>query len=508
MLRSRGAGTRPDRGAGPDRGPCSSRSRPRSWARGSRRPPRGIQRGRTARGHRSVHRPERRPPTRTWLRPRRRCVCLVALTLPGVLAAILPRCPAATRGRAETTGRPAARHRHRIARRSRPRAVAAPPIRRAVDPLHPGHDRHRSAARRGPGDRPAGGRALGAPGPADAPARLERVTSRGRGLVPSLGSRQLARRPLRYTRAALLLMLAMAIGVFAVSYTWTWTASQRDQATFQVGTDLRVEPGRQRGSGRAGAWTALCRVPGVTGPVPVDRESVEPPGVAQAQALALDASAAPALVAPPLGPAAAPVADADGPLAAARPSLEAVRLPGEPRALRLAVRPIRRLDDDPVRREDEDVRFVPAEASEIAGGGGSTYRWWSATRAACSTGSRVSGPRWTAARRDGRPPRTGGECRRGDVRLSAGPARDRAPDRTPSDTRCRTPGSRSATSRASTPPSAAGDGRVAAGPDSRCPTAGGAPSPTSAGRPTVSSRAFAATALVTEVGQPGIPALR
>ena len=76
----------------------------------------------------------------------------------------------------------------------------------------------------------------------------ERVAAGGRGLVPSLGSRQLARRPLRYTRAALLLMLAMAMGVFAVSYTWTWAASQRDQATFQIGADLRVQPGTRVGS--------------------------------------------------------------------------------------------------------------------------------------------------------------------------------------------------------------------------------------------------------------------
>ena len=86
---------------------------------------------------------------------------------------------------------------------------------------------------------------------------IERVTSRGRGLVSSLGARQLARRPLRYTRAALLLMLAMAMGVFAVSYTWTWTASQRDQATFQVGADIRVEPSTRVGDpGRAGRSTS------------------------------------------------------------------------------------------------------------------------------------------------------------------------------------------------------------------------------------------------------------
>ena len=72
----------------------------------------------------------------------------------------------------------------------------------------------------------------------------ERVTSRGRRLVGTLGSRQLARRPLRYTRAALLLMLAMSMGVFAVSYTSTWSQSQADQADFRVGADLRVVPVR------------------------------------------------------------------------------------------------------------------------------------------------------------------------------------------------------------------------------------------------------------------------
>ena len=56
------------------------------------------------------------------------------------------------------------------------------------------------------------------------------------------------------------------------------------------------------------------------------------------------------------------------PLAAARPSLEAVRLPGEPRALRLAVD----LKIGQVERSEYDEKtktfvFVPAEASEIAG---------------------------------------------------------------------------------------------------------------------------------------------
>jgi ABC-type lipoprotein release transport system permease subunit len=72
--------------------------------------------------------------------------------------------------------------------------------------------------------------------------RVETAVSRGKGLVASLGSRQLARRPLRYTRSALLLMLAMSMGVFALSYTATWSTSQRDQAKYQSGADVRVRP--------------------------------------------------------------------------------------------------------------------------------------------------------------------------------------------------------------------------------------------------------------------------
>ena len=87
----------------------------------------------------------------------------------------------------------------------------------------------------------------------------ERTTVRRRGLVSALGARQLARRPLRYTRAALLLMLAMAMGVFAVCYTSTWSVSQGDQAAFQVGADVRVQSGRQLESMPAWALDSAYR---------------------------------------------------------------------------------------------------------------------------------------------------------------------------------------------------------------------------------------------------------
>ena len=108
--------------------------------------------------------------------------------------------------------------------------------------------------------------------------------------------------------------------------------------------------------------------PGVTGLAPVERESVSLPGVPRAQALALDASVASGLVHLRPDLSVAPVAELMAPLAAAQPSLEAVRLPGEPRALRLAVD----LKIGAVERSEYDEKtkafvFVPAEASEIAG---------------------------------------------------------------------------------------------------------------------------------------------
>lgn len=61
-----------------------------------------------------------------------------------------------------------------------------------------------------------------------------------RGLVGALWVRQLARRPLRQTRAALLLVLTVALAVFSAAYGATWARSQSDQARFQAVGDVRV----------------------------------------------------------------------------------------------------------------------------------------------------------------------------------------------------------------------------------------------------------------------------
>jgi FtsX-like permease family len=166
----------------------------------------------------------------------------------------------------------------------------------------------------------------------------ERVTSRGRRLVGSLGSRQLARRPLRYTRAALLLMLAMSMGVFAVSYTSTWTQSQADQADFRVGADLRVVPVRgPSGLPPATLDTAFAGIDGVDGATPVERHSVRVTTTADnGELLALDPATAPGLVSLRTDQTATDLGTLFAPLAEARPDLPLTSLPDGSQRIRLA----------------------------------------------------------------------------------------------------------------------------------------------------------------------------
>ncbi len=102
-------------------------------------------------------------------------------------------------------------------------------------------------------------------------AALEGWVSRGREVVASLGSRQLARRPLRYTRTGLLLILALSLGVFALAYADTWSGSQNDQATYQVGADVRA--GVASGAGASGVLPAAdyAAIDGVEAAMPVER---------------------------------------------------------------------------------------------------------------------------------------------------------------------------------------------------------------------------------------------
>ena len=200
-------------------------------------------------------------------------------------------------------------------------------------------------------------------------ALIERATARGRGLVTSLGSRQLARRPLRYTRAALLLMLAMAMGVFAITYTWTWSTSQHDQATFQVGADARVEPRRLFG-GLPG-WAlgrAYAAIPGLTARTPIDREPVPVAASdASGEIVGLDATTAGSVVVLRPDLAVTPIAELLRPLAAERPALESVQLPGEPSALLLEVDlAIDALRQPETSEDTDELEMVPVDPAQYA----------------------------------------------------------------------------------------------------------------------------------------------
>lgn len=71
-------------------------------------------------------------------------------------------------------------------------------------------------------------------------AQLAVISNRRSGLLGSLASWQLSREPIHYGRITFLLALAIGIGWFAMSFQATVQRSQRDQAGYQVGTDVRL----------------------------------------------------------------------------------------------------------------------------------------------------------------------------------------------------------------------------------------------------------------------------
>ncbi|MEP6681305.1 MAG: ABC transporter permease, partial [Chloroflexota bacterium] len=165
---------------------------------------------------------------------------------------------------------------------------------------------------------------------------VESALSRRRGLVGALGSRQLARRPLRYSRSALLLMLAASLAVFAAAYSGTWLQSQQDQADDRVGADLRVEPWSRGQLPEWGRGDAYRRLPGVTAAMGVQRESFDvagAPGSGQLVALSPDQAAEMVRFRPDLAD--QPLADLLGRLRAGRPTPVLATMSGEPQRLAL-----------------------------------------------------------------------------------------------------------------------------------------------------------------------------
>ncbi|MFF5971918.1 FtsX-like permease family protein [Streptomyces sp. NPDC012769] len=116
-------------------------------------------------------------------------------------------------------------------------------------------------------------------------ARLaERRAAGGRGLSAALAGWQFSRRPLRGAGPVLLLVLAVAMGMLAIGQSDSWDRSQRDQADFRTGTDVRL---LASGPGDLAETEQLAALPGVRAAAPVHRTTTDVAG-RQATVLAVD----------------------------------------------------------------------------------------------------------------------------------------------------------------------------------------------------------------------------
>ncbi len=168
---------------------------------------------------------------------------------------------------------------------------------------------------------------------------VERVAATAKGMVAALGTRELARRPQRYARSALLLTLALAIGLFASAYSRTWLASQGDQADYAAAADVRVEPSHRSGSLPAlelpGAYATLA---GVRSALPVYRQALTlSQSSGTTNLLGLDAARVAGVVRFRGDLASEPLPAVLAPLSRSRPKLASVPLPGAPTRLALDV---------------------------------------------------------------------------------------------------------------------------------------------------------------------------
>lgn len=167
-------------------------------------------------------------------------------------------------------------------------------------------------------------------------ARLaERIVGSRVPVVPALALWQVARRPNRYARSALLLMTAVALGVFASSFSSSWIGSQQDQADHRVGADVRfmvrdtpdiISPLHMR--------SALEELPGVVETLPVSEIRGAVAANRQARFVMTDSASLASVVR--LRPDLATGLDRlAAELLQGRVGLPSVPLPGEPAALEM-----------------------------------------------------------------------------------------------------------------------------------------------------------------------------
>jgi len=179
-----------------------------------------------------------------------------------------------------------------------------------------------------------------------------RAAAGARGLVAPLGTWQIARRPTRYARVVVLLTLALAIGLFASAYGSTWLRSQEDRAEYEAGADIRVAPDELTGAipalNLAGAYGDI---EGVEAALPIVESPLDVSSAAGgATVLAVDATRAAEIVEIRPDLADTPLAELAETLAAQRPELAALDLPGTPEELTIRARARVEVPEDNVSR--------------------------------------------------------------------------------------------------------------------------------------------------------------
>lgn len=190
----------------------------------------------------------------------------------------------------------------------------------------------------------------------------DRLLSRGPGLVGALGGRELARRPLRHSRSALLLVLAVALGLFAAAYSATWTQSQTDQATYQSVADVRVLAPQQGGRAAWALAEAYRSVPGVQAATGVDRLAVDVGRAVQSgQLLAIEPSAAQRVMRLPEDTASQALPPMVAALGAMRSASDGLAVEGEPIGFRIVV------DARLTARATGSLEELPGVQPQIAG---------------------------------------------------------------------------------------------------------------------------------------------
>ncbi len=201
----------------------------------------------------------------------------------------------------------------------------------------------------------------------------ERAIDRRRSATMALSGWQLARRPHRYTRTALLLIMSVSMGTFATAYEATWTASQAEQAAHEVGAEGRVVPNRRTGDSIAPLQlvSTLAAAPGVgTAMAVVDTDLNLPVSDKPGRLIALDADQPNILTKASAGNENLPLALRE--LAARRPSLAGLELPGEPVRLELAVDVVPA--ESPIETDGVDIPLAGSISLLLQDGNGLLHR--------------------------------------------------------------------------------------------------------------------------------------